>query len=121
MTAKGTCHCGALQFELETAPESVTECNCTYCAKVGALWAYYQPGQVRLTRNDSDGAYEPRMNVHHFCSHCGCTVYTATPTWDPVTHQPDFSRPQWSVNARLLEDFDLSTVEHKSIDGRNMW
>jgi hypothetical protein len=26
-----------------------------------------------------------------------------------------------AINARLLEDFDLDTVEHKTIDGRNLW
>jgi hypothetical protein len=26
-----------------------------------------------------------------------------------------------SINATLLDDFDLTTVEHKTIDGRNLW
>ena len=39
MTIVGKCHCGATQFEIEAAPESVTSCTCSFCSKTGALWA----------------------------------------------------------------------------------
>jgi hypothetical protein len=49
------------------------------------------------------------------------TTHTESPTWDLATKAADFSRMRISVNARLLEDFDLAGVEHKTIDGRNLW
>lgn len=121
MSLIGQCHCGALKFEVSAAPDSVTECNCSYCSKVGALWAYYKAGEVSVTAGEIDAIYKPRMNAHHFCSTCGCTVYTVSPTWDLATKQPDFSHMQWSVNARLLENVDLAAIPHRSIDGRNAW
>lgn len=36
-----SCHCGAVGFEIETAPTEVTECNCSICRRYGVLWAYY--------------------------------------------------------------------------------
>src|SRR5690606_27848108 len=48
MTTTLSCHCGAVQFELAHAPETVTECNCSFCRRVGVLWAYYTADEVRL-------------------------------------------------------------------------
>ena len=42
-----SCHCGAVQFELARPPETVTECNCSFCRRVGVLWAYYTADEVR--------------------------------------------------------------------------
>jgi hypothetical protein len=121
MAIKGRCYCGATEFEIDAAPESVTFCTCSFCSKTGALWAYYRPDQVRFTRLEHDGLYAPRLNKHHFCPVCGMTTYGESPSWDLETKLPDFSRMTVAINARLLEDFDLDTVEHKTIDGRNLW
>ena len=121
MTIVGKCHCGATQFEIEAAPESVTSCTCSFCSKTGALWAYFTPAEVKFTRLEHDTLYAPVMNRHHFCSVCGMTTFGESPSWDLATRQPDFNKPQVAINARLLEDFDLSTVEHKTIDGKNLW
>jgi hypothetical protein len=32
----GTCHCGALSWNLEGDPGSITACNCTLCREVRA-------------------------------------------------------------------------------------
>src|SRR5215469_7343072 len=34
---KGTCHCGAVQFEVHTAIEPAGRCNCSLCRRKGAL------------------------------------------------------------------------------------
>lgn len=121
MSLTGKCYCGATTFELDAAPDSVTACNCSHCDKTGALWAYFSADQVRFVQTGDEATFTPRVNRHHFCGVCGMTTYTESPTWDLVTHEPDFSRMRIAINARLLEDFDLSTVEHKSIDGLNLW
>ena len=100
---------------------SVTSCTCTFCSKTGALWAYYPTAQVRFTRLESDGLFAPQLNKHHFCTVCGMSTFGESPSWDLATKTPDFSNMKIAINARLLEDFDLSTVEHKTIDGRNLW
>ena len=121
MTIRGKCYCGATAFELDAAPETVTSCTCSFCSKTGALWAYYTPEQVRFTRLEHDSLFAPRLNRHHFCAVCGMTTFGESPTWDLATRTPYFSRTQIGINARLLEDFDLDAVEHRTIDGRNLW
>jgi hypothetical protein len=121
MTITGKCYCGGTRFELEAAPESVTSCTCSFCSKTGALWAYFTPDQVRFTALDSDALFAPRVTRHHFCAVCGMTTFGESPSWDLATKQPDFSKMKIAINARLLEDFDLSAVRHQTIDGRNLW
>ena len=44
MPITGSCHCGANAFEIEgEIPEKLTRCTCSFCAKRGALHAYFQP------------------------------------------------------------------------------
>ncbi len=40
MSVKGSCHCGATQFEVGEAPTRLIRCTCSFCAKRGALWSY---------------------------------------------------------------------------------
>lgn len=121
-TIRGKCHCGATQFEVSGVPADVTRCSCTFCAKRGGLWAYYEPAQFRLLAGqDSVVAYStnPEMHKHYHCGRCGCSAYSDTPAWVSVDAPPVGRRI--SVNARLFEDFDLDAVPVRFIDGRNLW
>ena len=122
MTLKRSCHCGATKFEVDQAPASVTACTCSYCSKVGALWAYYPPEQFRLSTAEGDRAlYKWRSKTveHYFCATCGCTTYGLSPVW--VDGKPDPVKKRIGLNARLFDDFDLGQVPHQTIDGKNLW
>jgi hypothetical protein len=43
---EASCHCGAVKLEIQSAPNGVTDCNCSICRRYGVLWAYYEPAQV---------------------------------------------------------------------------
>jgi hypothetical protein len=122
MAIKGSCHCGATQFEVDAGPSQVNQCTCSFCAKRGALWAYYDPAQFRLkTARDRVSTYQwgTYMMVHHHCAICGCGTYSEGPEW--VDGEPDFSRPKILINARLLDDFDIEAVPVQVVDGKNLW
>jgi len=122
MAIKGSCHCGATQFEVSEAPSTVTRCTCSFCSKRGGLWAYYTPAQFKLlTARDRVSTYQWRTYTgqHHHCSICGCGTYSEFP--DFSTGKPDFDNPRVSVNARLFDDFDLDAIEVVTIDGKNLW
>lgn len=123
MPLTATCHCGATRIELAHAPRDITECNCSFCFKRGALWAYYAPDQVAVvTGAEVNTGYSssPEMHTHHHCSVCGCTTYsTLRCSW--TDDGPDFDKPRISVNARLFDDFDIATLPSKKLDGRNDW
>jgi hypothetical protein len=122
MSIKASCLCGATQFEVSETPTSVTECNCTFCSKRGALWAYYLPDQVVDIKSDRKTVYTRDESTHKrfHCAVCGCSTYNEMYcTWGE--NGPDFTRPQVAVNARLFDDFDLAAVPIEHLDGKNLW
>ncbi len=122
MSLTGACHCGATRFTVEAAPDEVTACNCSFCSKRGPLWAYCTPAQFRLTTaRDRVSTYQfgHYVGQHHHCAICGCGTYSEFPSF--IDGKPDFNQPRISVNARLLDDFDLDRVSVVRVDGRNQW
>ena len=51
-----SCHCGAVRYTVEKAPEMVLDCNCSHCRLYGGLWAYYPQRDVKFEA--------PPNNVH---------------------------------------------------------
>lgn len=121
MTILGSCHCGAIKFEISEAPTIVTACTCTFCTKRGALWAYFTPDRVKLSVSpEADAVYSRNgMNKHHHCNVCGCGTFSQLPTW--VDYKADFDKPRISVNVRLFDNFDIGSLPVETLDGRNLW
>ncbi|MDG2529587.1 GFA family protein [Caulobacter endophyticus] len=122
MSVKGSCHCGATQFEVETAPTELTDCNCSFCAKRGNLVAYYQPSSFKLlTARDRVSTYQwgAYMGAHHHCAICGCGTYGEFS--DFSSGEADYDNPRISINVRLLENFDLSALPVVHLNGRDDW
>ena len=51
-TYHGSCHCGAVAFEVEADLAVLTRCTCSICSKKGGLFCYVPPEQFRLLRGD---------------------------------------------------------------------
>ena len=121
MTTIATCHCGGTRIELPEAPTHATSCNCTYCSKSGGLWSYYAPGVPKILSDTHGAIYAPSgYNKHHFCANCGCTTYGVSPDWSlEDTEVP--TKTKFAINTRLIDDFDLGTLEVTELDGRNLW
>lgn len=122
MPVKASCHCGAVQFELAEAPTGVTSCNCSFCSRRGALYAYYTPEQARLlTARDRVATYQWGRYVgqHHHCGVCGIGAYSEFP--DFSSGKPDFEHMKVGINARLIEDFDLDALPVRHVDGKHDW
>lgn len=120
MTYKGTCHCGATAFETTASPQILTRCNCTFCAKRGALWFYCEPAAFTLkTPIENQRPYSSTSpeNRHYFCATCGCTTFTDAPDWA----SGNLENRRISINARLLDDVDVSAFAVEDLDGRNLW
>ncbi len=120
-----SCHCGATKLSLPHAPTDGTECTCTYCARTGAVWAYYKPAEVTVLSRAEGGTYVPTnpRHQHFFCAVCGCTTHGLAPDYTEAhigsTEVPEDDKI--SVNLRLLIDFDLSSIPVHKVDGRNLW
>ena len=75
MPIAGSCHYGKTAFEIDGAiPAKLSRCNCSFCAKRGTLYAYYEPAQFRLTTPAADVAtyrWDTKTVAHNFCANCG--------------------------------------------------
>jgi hypothetical protein len=91
---EAVCDCGAVRLEVADAPEEVNDCQCSWCQRLGALWAYYPKDKVRLVcEPGSTSIYlrGSRRLEFHRCKVCGLT-----------THWVGQTRPRMGVNARLM-------------------
>ena len=113
ITRAGGCHCGAVRFEVD-APDvlEVRECNCSICHRVGFLHLIVDRSAFRLVRGEgalTTYTFNTHVAQHTFCSTCGVKSF-----YVPRSH-PDGV----SVNARCLDDVDLSDLRISHFDGRN--
>ncbi|MGB4246172.1 MAG: GFA family protein [Pseudohongiellaceae bacterium] len=86
MLYQGSCHCGAIKFEVE-APEQIQcdDCNCSICGKAGFLHLIVPKSKFRLLQGeDSLTTYVWGTGVakHTFCRTCGIKPFY-TPRSNP--------------------------------------
>lgn len=123
MPIAGSCHCGKIKFEIAgTIPAQLTRCTCTLCSKRGHLFAYYAPEDLKVIAESDDAIYrwQTKQVAHHFCSACGCGVYSDSPAFEPDGKWDGKTR-RIGVNARLFDAFDAATAPVTVIDGKNLW
>jgi hypothetical protein len=84
-TLKGTCFCGAVEFETHGAPLEMGYCHCASCrsysgAPFGAF-ALWQTHNVRITKGEEHvGRFNKSgMSDRHFCRRCGGHLITRHP------------------------------------------
>jgi hypothetical protein len=112
---EASCHCGAVRLEVDAAPETVTDCNCSICRRYGVLWAYYSPTRVHIAAGaDATDVYmcNDRLLEFHRCGNCGCVSH-----WMPV----DRSHDRMGVNARLMAPEILAGARVRRLDGATTW
>ena len=107
---EGSCHCGAVHWQLAEPPEAATACNCTACRRYGALWAYgYQGEDIEVSGVTQ--AYAPGKSLaFHFCPNCGGLAY-----WRAL--EPWEGRRRIAVNLRLSEPTAIAAVPIDHFDG----
>ena len=105
---QAVCDCGAVALDVAEAPTDINNCPCSWCQRLGALWAYYPKDHVRLVCEP--GATHiylrgPRRLEFHSCRVCGLTTH-----WSHT----DPARPNMGVNARLMPRAvrDAATLHH---------
>ena len=114
-THTGSCHCGAVRYEVETDLEEVLECNCSHCYRKGFQLVFVAPDKFTLKQGeDAVGQYLfNRHNIRHsFCATCGVEPYARG-------KGPDGSQ-MVAVNVRTLEDVEPWTVVTTRFDGRSL-
>ena len=88
MPITGSCHCGGTAFEIEgEVPERLTRCTCSFCAKRGALHAYFQPHQFKLTTpagNVMTYRWNSKLVAHNFCPSAAALSFRTVRRFNPT-------------------------------------
>lgn len=131
MHLEGSCHCGAVEFSLDsTYPYPYQRCYCSICRKTqgGGGYSINLSGDARsLKVNDRKpiGIYYARMRngqeVHisnaerHFCKRCGSALWLFSPDWPELIHPfasaIDTPLPRPPEHTHLMLDSKASWVE----------
>ena len=114
-TYKGHCHCGKVQFEVDTdlKKERVIECNCSHCDAKGLILTFVPATQFRLLSGE-DNLEEYRFNTgriqHLSCKSCGVQPFGRG-------QKPD-GTPTVAVNIRCLDGVNRGELEITPVDGK---
>lgn len=114
MNYQGSCHCGAVSFDVDGTIEQVMECNCSHCSRKGYLLSFVGRDQLRLkTPAEKLGIYTFNKHVikHHFCTVCGCAPFG-------LGKGPDGAEMA-AINVRCLENVDLKALKVQQVDGKS--
>jgi hypothetical protein len=120
MIYSGSCHCGAVRFEVEAPDEAEAEdCNCSICRMTGFLHLIVPKSKFTLLsgeQNLSLYTFNTGVAKHYFCSTCGIKPFYV-PRSNPdgidvnircLTPQPKsinvqaFDGQHWEQNAHTL-------------------
>jgi hypothetical protein len=111
----GSCHCGAVQFEVEVDASAGTRCNCSVCTKIAAVGTVVKPSAFVLRRGEENvGRYEwgGKTGTRFFCKTCGVHCFLRG-------HLPQLGGDYVSVNLNCLDDIDPTDLKLMYWDGRH--
>lgn len=114
MIHKGSCHCGAVAFTVETDITGAMTCNCTRCHRLGWSIAFIPASQFALTsgaENLTEYRFNKKQIAHLFCKTCGIESFGRG-------QGPDGSETV-AVNLRCLEGLDLAALPVTQYDGKS--
>ena len=81
---KGSCFCGAVEFEIELLTLFCAHCHCSMCRRPhGAsfvTWTAVPPERLRVTRGEPDvvNFKSSEYGSRSFCRHCGSQMFCKT-------------------------------------------
>lgn len=112
-TYRGSCHCGAVQFEIETGFPELTMCDCSICRRKNALMVKVPEHDFRLLAGEGS-LTEYRFNTgtarHYFCKVCGIYPF----------HRKRVTPDNFGVNVFCLQDFDPAGIPVRQALGSTM-
>jgi hypothetical protein len=114
-TYEGGCHCGKVRVRVTTDLTPVMACNCSICSKKATLLTFVSPDKFELLAGENattDYQFNKHLIHHLFCSTCGIGSFSHGTG-------PD-GKKMFAVNARCLDDVDVSKLEVTHFDGKNM-
>ena len=109
-TYTGSCHCGAVTFEVDGTIDQLLSCNCSICHRKGSLLWFVPRTALRVKGEEHLATYTFNKHfIHHrFCKTCGM---------HPFGEAKDGTGA--GINARCLDIDDLSVFPTVHFDGKS--
>ena len=100
---QGSCHCGAVTFEVQGTIEKAMVCDCSICKRKSALMSAVSPENFNL-KSGAENLTLYQFNTmaarHYFCKTCG--IYT---------HHKRRRDDMIGFNTGCLDDFDKTQLD----------
>ncbi|MEO8135651.1 MAG: GFA family protein [Betaproteobacteria bacterium] len=112
-TFRRSCHCGAIQFEIDTDFPELTTCDCSMCRRRNALMVKVHESRMRLLKGaEALRVYQFHTFTakHYFCGTCGIYPF----------HRKRVTTDHFGVNVHCLEDFEPSGIPVRTAIGAGM-
>lgn len=109
----GSCHCGAVRFQVSAEIVELTTCDCSLCVKKNAVMAKVHESDLAITAGeDVLRLYEwnTKAAKHYFCGRCG--IYTF--------HRKRAAPDHFGVNVFCLDGFDATGIPVRATEGIGM-
>ena len=110
---RGSCHCGAVQFEVETDLSELTTCDCSICRRKNAVMVKVHETRFKLVAGE-ESLTEYRFHTmtarHYFCRTCGIYPF----------HRKRVTPDYFGINVFCLEGFDPSGIPVRATAGAGM-
>ena len=113
MMLNGSCHCGAIQFRVDSVISELTTCDCSLCVKRNAVMAKVPEHALTVVRGEellTLYEWNTHRAKHYFCRHCGIYVF----------HRKRAAPDHFGVNVFCLDDFDNTSIPVRPTEGANM-
>ena len=114
-TYSGGCHCGKVRYEVELDLGSpVMSCNCSMCGRAGTLLTFVPAEQFKLLSGEevlNDYQFNTKQIHHLFCKTCGIKSF--------ARGTGPGGASMVAINARCLDDVDLTALNVNSFDGKS--
>ena len=112
MNYSGSCHCGAIKFEVSIEDEiEVERCNCSICSKSGFLHLIVPNSKFRLLSGEGSittYTFNTGIAKHTFCKVCG-----VKPFYTPRSNPDGID-----INVNCLDE-KPSSIRIVDFDGQN--
>lgn len=115
MIYRGSCHCGAVAYEVEGELTAVVSCNCSICSRKGALLMAVPRDKVAVLSGEDQLAsysFNSHRIVHRFCRTCGMQPF--------AENLQDEDGASAYVNIRCLDGVDPASLAVIDFDGRSL-
>jgi len=109
----GSCHCGAVKFNIKTAVTELTTCDCSICIRKNALMLKVHESKFELlsgAQSLTEYQFHTGTARHYFCKTCGIYPF----------HRKRVTPDYFGINVHCLNDFETNGVTVRETNGSKM-